>query len=193
MRRILASIALALAICASAPAQIYLRPHPPRPVTVAPATPQVYLPIAPGSLSTPGVGPARPPLRQFLANPYYGVWGYGGWGYDPYWPDYYETTRPIVNEYIPVPTPAPPPAPVEPPRARLTLNLPSGAKVWLGNQEVDAAVSPLVLESPRLREGQTYTFDVKVKWLEGTRTEERSRKVTVPADESRSLTFFAAR
>lgn len=198
MRCILASIALALVVCTSAEAQIYIRPHPPRPVRIvqpAPVFPPVYLPIAPGALSTPGVGPARPPLRQFLLNPYYGVWGYGGWGYDPYWPGYYETTPPIVNQYIPVPTPAPAPAPepVEPPRARLTLNVPAGARVWLGGKEVDAGVSPLVLESPFLREGQAYTFDVKVTWLEGTRTEERSRKVTVPADESRSLTYFAAR
>jgi uncharacterized protein (TIGR03000 family) len=195
MRRILASVALALVLCASADAQIYLRHHAPRPVTAAPTVPQVYLPISPGALSAPGVGPARPPLRQFLANPYYGVWGFGGWGYDPYWPDFYEMTPPIVNQYIPVPVPAPAPAPViiEPPTARLTLNVPEGSRVWLADKEVDAAVSPLVLESPPLREGQSYTFDVKVKWREGTKTEERSRKVTVEAGEGKSLMYIANR
>lgn len=197
MTRIMASVALALVLCASAEAQIYLRPHAPRPVrpvTVVPQVPQVYLPIAPGALSTPGVGPARPTLRQFVANPYYGAWGYGGWGYDPYWPGWYEPSPPIVKEYIQVPVAAPaPPAPVEPPRARLTLNVPSGARVWLGENEVDAGVSPLVLESPPLKEGQSYTFDVKVKWLEGTKTEERARKVMVGAEESKSLTYIGTR
>jgi hypothetical protein len=65
--------------------------------------------------------------------------------------------------------------------------------VLLAGTEVDAAVRPLILESPVLREGQSYTFDVKVSWIEGSKTEERGRKVTVEAGENKSLTYLGVR
>jgi uncharacterized protein (TIGR03000 family) len=73
--------------------------------------------------------------------------------------------------------------------ASLALNVPLGAKVWLGEKEVDANVVPLVLHSPALQDGQHYTFEVKVTWPENGKTEERKRSVTVAAGEETSLTY----
>ena len=105
----------------------------------------------------------------------------------------------VVNHVIPLPVPtpvfqppAPPPAPPEP-RARLTLSVPPGARVWLAGKEIDAAASPVVLDSPALQEGQSYAFDVRVSWVEGRLTEERARVVSVEAGQSKSLTYLAAR
>jgi len=188
MIRSLAVFALIFAVCPQADAQIIIRTSP-RPAGV----------IQPPSLPLPGsplqhmtVAPPRNTLRPVVvANPYYNSWGFA-----PYYPWYEgrpQTT--IVNN---VTLPAPQPIPVAPPpppelRARLTLNLPAGSKVWLAGKEMDAAIAPLILESPVLKEGQTYSFDVKVTWLEGRTTEERTRLVAVDAGEMKSLTYFGAR
>jgi len=149
------------------------------------------LPI-PGSLTPPGYTPPRPHLRPFLApNPYFNSWGFA-----PYWPTWSETQPAVVNSFIPVPVPTlPSPTPVAPPpppelRARLTLTVPNGASVWLAGKELDANVKPLILESPILQPSQTYTFNLKVTWPEGQRTEERTRVVIVAAGDSKSLAYF---
>src|SRR5262249_2511887 len=103
--------------------------------------------------------------------------------------------------------PRPPPQPVtnvtnlivttpeQPPelRVRLNLNGPPNAKVVLAGKDVDTAAQPLVLESPVLKEGQKYTFDVKVSWREGDKTEERARVVAVDAGESKTLTYLTVK
>jgi uncharacterized protein (TIGR03000 family) len=194
--RTTAALALTLILCASTEAQVIIRTRPirtaPQPVGVIPAP---ALGISPGALTPPGVMAPRPTPRPYLAgNPYYGLWG----GYAPFWPGYYDAplAPTVVNNYIPVPTaPAVTQTPPPPPelRARLTLHVPPGAKVWLAGKEVDAAASPLILESPVLSDEQSYTFDIKVTWFEGRTTEERTRQVTIHAGESKSLTYMAAR
>lgn len=190
MIRITAALALALSFAIDANAQVVIRVNPiAPPARPAGVIPPVSLPIAPGALTTPGVYTPHTRLTQrFVANPYYNYWGY-----TPYWPGPYETTPLVVNNYVPVPVavsqPVPPPPPPEL-RARLKLNVPAGSHVWLGDKEVDSAVTPLVLQSPVLQDGQSYVFDVKVKWQEGKSAEERTRKVSVEAGESKSLTYF---
>lgn len=196
MIRITATLALALAITASVRAQVIIRTGrvhtaPPQPAGVI-RPPMLPLLGSPLQHSTT-VSPAGIPRTIGYSNPYYLLGGYV-----PYWPGWYETAPTVVNNYIPVPTyttPAtvPTPQPVEELRARLTLNVPAGAKVLLAGKEVDAAVRPLILESPILRDGQTYTFDVKVSWLEGRTKEERDRKVVVDAGENKSLTYLGVR
>ena len=73
------------------------------------------------------------------------------------------------------------------------MNIPAGSRVWLADKEMDAAIAPLILESPVLKDGQTYSFDVKITWLEGRTTEERKRVVVVDAGEMKSLTYFGMR
>jgi uncharacterized protein (TIGR03000 family) len=219
MIRTTLAVAAVLAVAIPAQAQLIIRTGN-RPVvrpTLVPggviAAPS--LPVTPGGPPmAPGVIGTRPVPRPYVVgNRYRNLFGYGGYygyygygGYDGYLPPYYDPylsglydTRPLsvtnVNQ-VPPPvvapsgvTPAPPPPEL---RARLTLNVPPGAKVWLAGKEVDTAVSPLVLESPVLASEQSYTFDVKVTWVEGRKTEERGRQVTVEAGDRKSLTYAAA-
>ena len=196
MIRTTAALALALAICASVRAQVIIRTGRPAPrpqpagVIATPALPILGSPLQHATTAPPIVMP-RP---YFQSSPYYLLGG----GYVPYWPGWYETSPTIVNNYIPVPiaaTPAPAttPQPRAELKARLTLHVPTGAKVFLAGKEVDSAVQPLILESPVLKEGQSYSFDVKVSWIEGRQTEERARKVTVDAGENKSLTYLGSR
>ena len=195
MMRIVAVLALLPVICADVRAQIIIRTNPPihsrpRPIGVIPPPMLPVTRTVALATPTPVLGHRRFGSR-FFVNPYYALWGY-----PPVWPawDGYQTTPTIVNNYVPVPV-APPVQPAPPPelRAQLTLQVPPGSTVWLAGKEVDAAVSPLVLESPVLNEGQSYSFDVKVKWIEGRNSEQRARRVTVAAGESKSLTYIAAR
>ena len=196
MFRSTAALALLLIASAGAWAQLIARPPPPvfRPGGVI-LPPQV--PFVGSQGVTSPTPPARVLPRPFLApNPFPDLLGIS-----PYWPVWYDS-QPIVNTtYIPYPVPAPAPAsvsaPVAPPpppdmRAKLVLNIPSNAEVWLADQQLDAGAQPLILESPELREGQRYAFNVKVKWKERDKMQERSRTVTVDAGESKSLTYTAA-
>src|SRR5262245_50749182 len=197
MFRSTAALALLLVFSAEAWAQLIARPGPrisrPAGVIQPPS-----LPIA-GSLTAPSpTSPARVFPRPFLGlNPYYG-YGYGG--YAPYWPDYYDydsmNAPNVPLATVPEPKQAPisaPPTSAPPPetKARLTLNIPPGALVTLAGQEVDSAANPVLLESPDLREGQRYTFDIKVSWKERDKMQERARKVVVDAGDTKSLTCTA--
>jgi uncharacterized protein (TIGR03000 family) len=161
------------------------------------------LPFA-GSNAVPS--PFAPPKvlpRPFLApNPFFNAFPYA-----PIWPTYYDVDPLFGYDSVPlsaplgVTAPMPKPAPISDPlpppqpadlRARLTLNIPAHAQVFLAGKEVDAAATPVVLESPDLREGQRYNFDVKVTWKERDKTQERARVVTVDAGDNKSLTYAAA-
>jgi uncharacterized protein (TIGR03000 family) len=201
MIRSLAASAAALAICAAAHGQVFPRPHshiPPQPAGVIRP---VSLPIT-GSLTPPSpVSPIAPlPRRQLNLIPGLSPWA-GGFSYGGLWPLYYDD--PYYQPAMTAPAPAPVTnvtnitiaAPTPPPelRARLNLNVPPNAKVLLDGKEVDTAALPVVLESPVLKEGQRYTFDVKVSWREGDKTEERARTVVVDAGESKTLTYLMTR
>jgi uncharacterized protein (TIGR03000 family) len=193
MIRTATPLAAVLAFCAAAAAQpvIHNSHGHSFPGGVIP-TPSLPFPGAPGAPSPTTPMPPRP-RPYFGAMPYYGPWGYS-----PFWPVWYDTdlVPPVVNNtivpvpvYVPAPvttTPAPPPEL----RASLALTVPPRSHVWLGGKEVDANVSPLVLQSPVLQAGQSYTFDVKVTWPEGNKTEERTRTVSVEAGDQKSLAYM---
>lgn len=200
MIRILSAGAAALAFCATADAQLIRSRAPAQPAGVIRP---VSLPI-PGSLTPPSpVAPIPPAPRAFHTmsglNPWFGLGGYGA-----YWPLYYDDplSQPIIPAAASAPTtnvtnitvaaPTPPPPPPEL-RAKLTLNIPPHAQVLLAGKPVDTAALPVVLESPVLKEGQRYLFDVKVSWREGDKMEERSRSVSVDAGDSKSVTYLAGR
>jgi uncharacterized protein (TIGR03000 family) len=204
MMRSLAASAAALAICAAAHGQLFPRPAthiPPQPAGVIRP---VSLPIT-GSLTPPSPTSPIPPLprRQLNLIPGLTPWG-GGFSYGGLYPLYYDDPyyyQPAMIAPAPAPAPAPnvtnifvtAPTPPAELRARLNLNVPGNAKVFMNGKEVDTAAQPLVLESPVLKEGQQYTFDVKVSWREGAKSEERARTVAVDAGESKTLTYLTAR
>jgi uncharacterized protein (TIGR03000 family) len=203
MIRTLAPLVVVVAMCAAAAAQHPIIRHggPPQPQGVIPPP---SLPVAGtvvgGVPGIPGTAVARPFPRPFAGNALFGAYGYDpGYYYWP-WPDIYDAesmypaiarapqfTQPPVYAptYVTVAAPSPP----EDLRARVAMTVPMRAKVWLNGKEVDANVAPLVLQSPPLQEGQTYTFDIKVTWPEGNKTEERTRSLVVGAGEQTSLTY----
>jgi len=211
MIRALTPLAVVFALCATAAADtvIIRNGSPPRPAGVI-SPPQLPTHGVPGSPS-PTTPPTTLPRPARVAPPiYYGGY-YGAYGYSPYWPVWYDTdpagyagapypgygmggyaapaaySAPVVN--VPVQNTIVLPTPAPDLKARLTLNIPMRSRVWLGGKEVDAKASPLVLESPPLQEGQSYTFDVKIAWPEGDKTEERARSVIVGAGDQTSLTY----
>jgi uncharacterized protein (TIGR03000 family) len=178
MIRTLPALAVVLAVCATAAAQPPVIRHgnqmtQPQGVITGPSL------GFPGALTAPSPsGPAYPlPRQSRFATPYYNAWGYS-----PFWPVWYDTD-PSQTTTIVLPTP-----PVEL-RARLALTVPLRSRVWMGGKEVDANAAPLVLESPPLRADQSYTFDVKVTFPDGDKTEERTRSVIVGAGDEKSLTY----
>jgi uncharacterized protein (TIGR03000 family) len=191
MIRILAPLGAVLVTALPADAQL-IRPGRPQPQPAGVILPP-QLPV--GSAGTPR--PNTPPLRGPGTFPTHGLLGLGG--YYPYYP-YYPWDVPgsapaaptVINNYIPVPTAVPASTPPEL-RARLTLDIPFNSKVWLGGKVVDAGARPLIVESPVLKSGQTYTFDVKVTWREGDKTEERTKTVTVDAGRGATVTYFGGR
>jgi uncharacterized protein (TIGR03000 family) len=205
MIRTLAPLVVAGAVCAAAAAQPPVIRHGSRPMPAGVIS-SPSLPIAGGvvgGVPSPTT-PVRPLPRPFLAgNPYYWGWG-GGYYYPDYywpWPDMYNVEPTLPYTYraaqfaAPVtyvtptyPTVVAPAQPTEL-RARLAITVPMRARVWIGDREIDANAKPLVVESPPLQAGQSYTFDVKVTWPENGKTEERTRAVTVGAGEQTSLTY----
>ncbi|HVK09823.1 MAG TPA: hypothetical protein VM597_13690 [Gemmataceae bacterium] len=191
MIRTLAPLGALLMLSLPAQAQFIRTGRPaPRPAGVI-APPQ--LPVANPASARPA--PAMRPFRTF-GYPNYGLYGFGGVVY-PYLPYDYDYDRPntVVNNYVTVapPSASVPPAPPPELRARLTLDIPTNAKVWLAGTPVDTAALPVILESPILQRGQTYTFDVKIAWREGDKTEERSRSVTVEAGSGSQVTYFGGK
>jgi uncharacterized protein (TIGR03000 family) len=194
MIRTVLPLAAALVACAAASAQPAAHigrggRFAPQPAGVIP-TPSLPFPGAPGAPSP--TSPIRPLPRSFLRG---GGW-YDPWGYSAYWPVWYDTdpvptvANPVVPVYVPVPQPVTIPQPPPDVRARLALTVPSRAHVWLSGKEVDPNVSPLILESPPLQPGQSYTFDLKVTWPSGGKTEERTRTVKVDAGDQKTLAYF---
>jgi len=201
MIRTLTPLAVVAGLCAAATAAqppVIRHGSPPQPAGVisAPSLPLAGAMVGPVPSPTTPARPLPRPWRPYLGG---GLPYYGPWGYSPFWPVCYDTDPvPAVNSAVPVPVPvytASTPttvvlaSPPEELRARLALTVPLGAKVSLDGKPVDANVAPLVLQSPPLQDGQTYTFDVKVTWPENGKTEERTREVTVGAGEQTSLTY----
>jgi uncharacterized protein (TIGR03000 family) len=191
MFRFTAALALLLFVSAGAWAQLMVRPPHPGPIRPAGVIQPPTLGFA-GSLVPPSpTSPPRPLPRPFLSpNPFIDYFPYA-----PVWPVWYDSEPIVTTNYIPLAVPEPRPAPVSAPppppdyKARLTLNVPPGAFVTIGGKEVDSAASPVLLESPELREGQRYSFDVKVTWKERDKMQERSRRVVVDAGDTKSLTY----
>jgi len=202
MIRTILALAPVLALTAGAGAQhVGHRPvGRPQPAGV------IQPPVVPfvGSNATPSPVPLVQPFSRrhhFVPGPFYAPWGFAP-GYWP-WPDAYDVEpilprvdragqfgAPTVYVAPAEATVARPPPPAEL-RARLTLEVPAGAQVWLAGKPVDTAAMPIVIESPTLESGQRYSFDLRVTWPEGSAVQERKRTVTVGAGQSTSLTYSA--
>lgn len=205
MTRTFAAAAL-LALPAAAPAQTgTLRPVGP-PVLGGRAVPGPPITNGPSALfQTPtpvpprfgvGGGSLGEPTQIWLPS---GAWG----GVSYAWP-----VQPVVAEPAPGSGPKPARTPVvnAPVRvavadpqtamsgreeAKLVIQFPAAAEVWVGGRKADGnAKSEWTLISPLLAAGESHTFEVKGRWKVDGKPFEAERKVTVLAGErSRALVF----
>jgi uncharacterized protein (TIGR03000 family) len=141
----------------------------------------------------------------------YGGYGYGGYGYGGYLSGgfapggydgaggYSSNNINIYNvlppqPYVPFPgnlaVPAPQPND-HPATARLTLQVPTGAEVTVNGKKVDAG-SKRIFESPDLQTGESFTFDVRVTWLEDGKAVKEARSLTMHPGDHQSLQYLAA-
>lgn len=162
-----------------------------------------------------------PPVSPYLARGYYrnGIGGYGRYGgyggygfggyyfpfYGGFYPGYgygygYNNPNMIFNYnlavpagYVPSPNLAvPPPAPNDhPTTARLTLTVPTGAEVYLQDKKIEMPVTTRTFESPELKSGEDYQFNLRVIWHEGTKLVEEKKLLAMHAGEHQSLQYLA--
>lgn len=101
----------------------------------------------------------------------FGVGGLGyGYGMGSAYPGgfRYSSPAPLIIPRSAVPV-TPIPASSEPAAAVVTLTVPSGAKVWFNDKEVDAPGGSAVFTSQVLKPGEASTLAVKARWNDRTR------------------------
>lgn len=212
-RHLFIAATLGLTTASMAEAQIHIAPR--RTIPLNPAQLSSTAPGA--IANTQGIDirfPDRPPVGTrapifIYPYPFFGYgypYGYGGY-YNPYFDPYRQrsifdrdpTQRPREPRSYTVDT-GPPDAsrsllpPIEaaprtdPTRARFTLKVPEGAEVWLEGEKMEAPTGrERTFVTPELKEGQTYAYDVRVRWQEGGRTQETTRTVTLRAGDEKSF------
>jgi uncharacterized protein (TIGR03000 family) len=221
-RPMLLSLLTLVGVCSAATAQLPrvggMRAGFGQPPTYAPFSGPSLRLDATATNFYPGSGPtsaATPFFASSLDRRWFGL--YGGL-YAPYYYPY--TDRMYVDYYRPiVPVPAvvsPPPeenitstvlvsrqrpaAPLEgfpaqpesTTKARLILNVPENAEVYVGGEKTNLTGARRVFESPDLTPGQQQNYDIRVVWKENGKTVDESRTLALAAGESKSLTYVAA-
>jgi uncharacterized protein (TIGR03000 family) len=198
----------------SASAQIILpapRPVGPPPITANPA----LLPATVVSQSSTAPIPSSNALRPQAApfNSFNGINSFGGYlggGYFLYYPPVY--SAPIYNNTVNVnlsvvnPDPGYSPIyrtnplygvePVEPisrDTARLILQIPTDAEVWINGEKTPQKGARRIYESPKITNGKPFAFEVKITWLENDKRMNEERKLSLGAGESRTLMILSAR
>jgi uncharacterized protein (TIGR03000 family) len=84
--------------------------------------------------------------------------------------------------------------PVEPTNtntAKLSLQVPPDAEVYLNDKKTEETGTLRVYESPQLTGGKQHQFDVRVLWTENGKPVEEKRQLIMGANESRTLIFIA--
>ena len=151
--------------------------------------------------------------------PYYGYgyngYGYNGYGYSSYYypysypyyyGDYYYPPRPYnyydayPQQYAPYPPanngvsqPPAPPAPAystNPNAVVFNVRVPPNAEMWFEGNKTSQTGGQRVFESPPLKPGVDYSYEVRAKWMENGRQKDETRKLTVRAGEQVAINFM---
>jgi uncharacterized protein (TIGR03000 family) len=136
---------------------------------------------------------------------YYSPYGYyGGLGYDPYYrgygygyaPSYYDVTPsysyyPATNYSEPQIRQAFYPAPAAAQQSvNVTVLVPTAdAQVWFENGATSQRGMERLFHSPPLAPNQTFTYSIKVRWIENGRTVDQERRVNVQAGQNVTVNF----
>lgn len=186
-----------LAFTAQAEAQFGGRAGPPPPpVPFRGMSPPPV--IMPATVTRQSALPLIAPPISPIMNRHQPIWGtFGGFAYYPTYG--YSQPNIIINYNYTYPEPyvpprnfaVPPPAPnAYPNLARLTLSVPAGAEVYLAGKKIEMGTQR-TFESPELKPGESYTFDVRVTWKENGKDVEEKRSLSIQAGELQSLQYIA--
>jgi uncharacterized protein (TIGR03000 family) len=127
-------------------------------------------------------------------NCYGGHGCYGGYnsfgcsGFNPYGPS------PNAPEQIPAPKvddkkPGGGSSSVAPDRARVIVQLPADAKLYVDDQPIKATSDNQAFHTPRLQRGQTYFYDVRAEAIRDGKTVVESKRILVRAGQEVSVSF----
>jgi len=94
-------------------------------------------------------------------------------------------SRPYESERAPERVPPPREDKKEQARARVRIDVPADAKVYIDGQLMQSAATPRVFQTPDLREGQLYFYDLRAEVVrEGQVVSETQRVILRPGGES---------
>jgi uncharacterized protein (TIGR03000 family) len=158
----------------------------------------LYGPPVPTYGPIPGVFSAGDAGKQFFRNPPPANGVFVGLG----WPGYRSPSPrpypPSVNVWPQAALVAPPPAPfttVFPPPTdatciRLAVRVPeNGAILWIDKKETKLKGAERMYESPPLKAGEKYKYDLIAQWTENGESKAESRTVTATAGETLVIDF----
>lgn len=119
----------------------------------------------------------------------YGCYGgFGCTGFNPY------GQNAMPPETIPAPKPDEKKAggsssSVAPDRAKVIVQLPAGAKLFVDDQPIKTSADSQAFNTPRLERGQTYFYEVRAEVIRDGKTAVESKRVLVRAGQEVSVTF----
>ena len=83
------------------------------------------------------------------------------------------------------------PTRVSPARARLIVELPEGAKLYVDDRIVKTSSSTCSFRTPMLTAGDNYFYELRVETIRNGKTVSETKKVTVRAGEEVKTSFVA--
>ncbi len=119
----------------------------------------------------------------------YGCYGgFGCTGFNPYGPN------PAAPEMIPAPKPDDKKpgggtSSVAPDRAKVIVQLPAGAKLYVDDQPIKTTSDNQAFNTPRLDRGQTYYYEVRAEAIRDGKTVVESKRILVRAGQEVSVAF----
>jgi uncharacterized protein (TIGR03000 family) len=124
--------------------------------------------------------------------PGYGYYpGYSsGYGYGAYYPSYaYGYGDSLVDPALVTTRQSFSYTPPADNRARIRVRVPRDAELWIAGDTTRQRGVDRLFTSPALSPGKTYTYEIKVRWMDGNRPVEAARKVEVRANETTDVDF----
>lgn len=74
--------------------------------------------------------------------------------------------------------------------AKFEVRVPEDAELWFGNSKTDQAGALRHFESPELRPGKTFTYDLRARWRDANgKMVDRTKQVTVKAGDRIGIDF----
>jgi uncharacterized protein (TIGR03000 family) len=72
------------------------------------------------------------------------------------------------------------------------MRVPADAEIWFSGEKTSQSGSFRQFVSPPLAAGREYTYEIRLKWREGERTRDQTRRVTFQAGDRIRLDYFGS-